>query len=157
MKQLSLLMFVLLFSTTLSYSQILTFKATTGDVEMDAVLTDVHNRAVKDIVSFKSDVSVSFNIPIPKIEASLKILPPGDIFMAAQLAVSINKPFDDVVATYQKNKSKGWGVLAKEMGIKPGSPEFHAMKKSMKSKGAPKAKENGKGNGNDSKPKGKKK
>lgn len=153
-------MLTLATSVTFSFSQIITFKATTGDVEMDAVLVDVHNRAVKDIVSFKSDVSVSFNIPIPKIEASLKILPPGDVFMAAQLSISINKPFDEVISVYQKNKTKGWGAMAKEMGIKPGSPEFHAMKKSMKSKGAPKAKGSGNGNsngkGNESKAKGKK-
>jgi hypothetical protein len=161
MKKIMFLSVLLLCITIKASAQIVVFKATTGDVEMDAVLTDVHDRALKDIAAFKSDVSISFNIPIPKIEASLKILPPGDVFMAAQLSLSVNKPFDDVVATYQKNKSKGWGALAKEMGIKPGSPEFHAMKKSMKSKGASKAKPKdnsaGSGNNNSSKGKGKKK
>jgi hypothetical protein len=88
-------------------------------------------------------VDASFGIGLPRIEASLKLLPPGDVFMAAQLAATINKPFETVVKTYQANKTKGWGVIAKEMGIKPGSPEFHAMKKSMKSKGASKDKGNG--------------
>jgi hypothetical protein len=58
--------------------------------------------------------------------------------MAAQMSISIGQPFETVVEKYRVNKSKGWGVIAKEMGIKPGSPEFHAMKKSMKSKGAKK-------------------
>jgi hypothetical protein len=66
--------------------------------------------------------------------------------MAAQLSASLNKPFENVVETYSKNKGKGWGVIAKDMGIKPGSPEFHAMKKSMKSKGA-KVGKGGSGNG----------
>ena len=30
--------------------------------------------------------------------------------------------------TYQAHKGKGWGVIAKELGIKPGSREFHALK-----------------------------
>jgi hypothetical protein len=30
---------------------------------------------------------------------------------------------------YKQSKGKGWGVIAKELGIKPGSPEFHALKR----------------------------
>jgi hypothetical protein len=26
-------------------------------------------------------------------------------------------------------KGQGWGVIAKSLGIKPGSPEFHALKR----------------------------
>ena len=33
-----------------------------------------------------------------------------------------------IVETYQTNRTKGWGVIAKELGIKPGSAEFHALK-----------------------------
>ena len=36
--------------------------------------------------------------------------------------------FDQVFKIYNANKGKGWGVIAKELGIKPGSPEFHALK-----------------------------
>jgi hypothetical protein len=120
----------------LSQAQLLSFRASTGDVEMDGVLTNVDVQARQDIGLFKSDVSINFGVPLPKIEHSLKILSPGDLFMAAQMSVSLNKPFDVVVETYTKNKGKGWGAIAKDMGIKPGSPEFHAMKKSMKTKGA---------------------
>jgi hypothetical protein len=136
MKKLILTLFVFAAGITLSQAQLLTFRATTGDIDMDKILTDIHNRAIKDLSNFKATVDASFGIGIPKIEASLKLLPPGDVFMAAQIASTINKPFETVVKTYQANKTKGWGVIAKEMGIKPGSPEFHAMKKSMKSKGA---------------------
>jgi hypothetical protein len=34
-----------------------------------------------------------------------------------------------VMATYESHKGKGWGVIAKELGIKPGSAEFHALKR----------------------------
>lgn len=128
-------MFVMLGVATSSNAQIVKFTATVGDLEMDNLLTDIHNQALKDITAFHNNVVNSFNIVGSKIDAALKILPPGDIYMAAQLSVSINKPFEEVVQTYSANKSKGWGAIAKEMGIKPGSPEFHAMKKSMKSKG----------------------
>lgn len=38
------------------------------------------------------------------------------------------KPTDQVVQVYKANQGKGWGVIAKRMGIKPGSAEFHALK-----------------------------
>jgi len=141
MKKIILLLFVLLVNTTISQAQIVKFTASVGDLEMDNLLTDIHNQALKDITAFHNNVVNTFNIVGSKVDAALKILAPGDIYMAAQLSVSVNKPFEEVVKTYQANKSKGWGAIAKELGIKPGSPEFHAMKKSMKSKG-------GKGNGN---------
>jgi hypothetical protein len=39
-----------------------------------------------------------------------------------------HRPPETVVQTYQTHKGKGWGVIAKELGIKPGSREFHALK-----------------------------
>jgi len=33
-----------------------------------------------------------------------------------------------VIDSYRKNKSKGWGALARDLGIKPGSKEFKALK-----------------------------
>ena len=35
---------------------------------------------------------------------------------------------DYVLSKYRVKKSKGWGALAKSLGIKPGSREFHALK-----------------------------
>lgn len=139
------------FTGTLIQAQLLSFKASTGDSEMDKILTNVDIEARADINLFKNDVVATFNIVKSKVEQAIKVLSPGDLFMAAQLSVSLNKPFETVVETYKANKTKGWGAIAKEMGIKPGSPEFHAMKNSMKSKGAKKSKskeKGGKGKGN---------
>jgi hypothetical protein len=132
MKKFVLILLLLAGGSFCSQAQLLSFKASSGDAEMDNILTDIHNKAVKDIGSFKTIVENTFHLAAAKIDQTLKLLAPGDLFMAAQLSSAINKPFDDVVKTYQANKSKGWGVIAKEMGIKPGSPEFHAMKKAMK-------------------------
>lgn len=143
MKKVVLILFVVLGTLNISQAQIIvSFTATTGDSEMNSVLTDVHNQAIKDITAFHNNVVSTFNIVSSKVDAALKLLAPGDVYMAAQLSVSVNKPFEEVVKTYQANKSKGWGAIAKDLGIKPGSAEFHAMKKSMKSKGS---KGNGKG------------
>lgn len=164
MKKIILMLFVVLGTATVSQAQIVKFTATVGDPELDNLLTDIHNQALKDINAFHNNVVNTFNIIGSKVDAALKILAPGDVYMAAQLSVSVNKPFEEVVQTYQKNKSKGWGAIAKDLGIKPGSPEFHAMKKSMKSKGgkgsgnsASAGKSNGNGNGKGNSGKGGKK
>jgi hypothetical protein len=155
MKKNFLALFVMLAFAVSTQAQIVKFTATVGDLEIDNMLTSIHNQALKDITAFHNNVVSTFNIVGSKVDAALKILAPGDVYMAAQLSVSANKPFDEVVKTYSANKSKGWGAMAKEMGIKPGSPEFHAMKKSMKSKGNSGNKGNSKGNAG--KGKGKKK
>lgn len=128
------------------------FKPTTGDTEMDAALNQIHDAAVNDINKFQNNVVSTFKIPAEQVSNALKELPPGDVFMAAQVANAVKKPFVQVVDTYKKDKSKGWGAIAKDLGIKPGSAEFHQMKKDMKDKnkgsgGKGNSDSKGKGNG----------
>jgi hypothetical protein len=61
---------------------------------------------------------------------------PADVFMTLELGVLTGKPFEEIANVYKVKKDKGWGVIAKELGIKPGSPEFHQLKnKAKKNKG----------------------
>ena len=138
MKKLFLAIFAL-FSITLS-AQTVTFNPKTGDLDMDNVLKDINNEAKKDISTFKDNVNKKFSLAKNKIDDLLKIMEPGDVYMAAQTAETTNKPVDEVAKAYEKNKGKGWGEVAKSMGIKPGSKEFHALKAKMKEN-------KGKGNG----------
>jgi hypothetical protein len=133
-------------------AQTISFNPRTGDVEMDGFLKDISTKAKDNINNFVSDAVATFNIAKDKVESLIKIMDPGDVFMTLQTAQIVNKPVDDVKTAYLKNKDKGWGEIAKEMGIKPGSKEFHALKGKVKGK-----KDKGeKGNGN-GKGKGKKK
>jgi hypothetical protein len=54
---------------------------------------------------------------------------PADAFMVFQLGQMTGRPAETVVQVYKTNRGKGWGVIAKELGIKPGSREFHALKR----------------------------
>jgi hypothetical protein len=36
---------------------------------------------------------------------------------------------EKVLDAYKANQGKGWGVMAKKLGIKPGSQEFQALRK----------------------------
>ena len=141
---------------TLTNAQVISFNPRTGDVEMDNVLKDINIKAEADINIFKQDVSIKFEIAKNKIESLLTIMAPGDVYMAAEISNIIHKPIETVSETYTKNKGKGWGEIAKELGIKPGSKEFHEMKAKFKGKGKSKDKEEKGNSGSHGKGKGKK-
>ncbi len=97
---------------------------------LDDFIHRVNEQAKSDINRFAVKVSAQFGVPVPKVEDLLKRVPtPADVFMILQLGQMSNKQPDMVLHTYQASRDKGWGVIAKELGIKPGSPEFHALKR----------------------------
>ncbi len=53
------------------------------------------------------------------------------MYFAAALSKLSGKPISVVIDLYKSNKSKGWGALAKELGIKPGSKEFKLLKEKL--------------------------
>ena len=53
---------------------------------------------------------------------------PGDVYMACSIASIIGRPCRYVVDVYERDRGQGWGNIAKGLGIKPGSAEFHRLK-----------------------------
>jgi hypothetical protein len=53
---------------------------------------------------------------------------PSDVYMCLRVGEVAEKPVDRVIEEYTRHRSQGWGVIAKNLGIKPGSDEFHALK-----------------------------
>jgi len=123
---------ILLFgSTVLAVEVGVSYRARTGDTQFDLSLGNLNVAAQADISGFAADLSLSFGVPRPQIEVLLtkRGMAPADVYMAVKLANLTTKPLDVVVQEYEVNKKKGWGVIAKNLGIKPGSKEFHALKK----------------------------
>lgn len=54
---------------------------------------------------------------------------PGDVYYACTLAQVIGRPCRYVVDEWAANHGQGWGVVARRLGVKPGSAEFHRLKK----------------------------
>jgi len=145
------LLTILLSSSLFMNSQNFSLSAKSGDVELDANLNELNIKAKADLPLFKKDLSIEFNIGENKIDNMLQLqMSPADVYMTLQVADIVKKDPEVVTASYTKNKDKGWGVIAKEMGIKPGSAEFHALKGKAKNKKdkSGKGKEKGNGNGN---------
>jgi hypothetical protein len=54
---------------------------------------------------------------------------PGDVYYACSIASVLGRPCRYVVDEWERGHGQGWGALAQRLGIKPGSAEFHRLKK----------------------------
>jgi len=81
--------------------------------------------------AFVSELSISYALPKVQIEDLVykMRMPFGDVFISVWLASSMQRPLSVVVKEYEVNRDKGWGVMAKNLGIQPGSEAFHSLKK----------------------------
>jgi hypothetical protein len=97
---------------------------------LDVFLNNLNVEARTDLSGFSARVSAQFGAPLVQVRATIAtVREPADAFMVYQLGRMSGSPPETVIATYKTNRGKGWGVIAKELGIKPGSPEFHALKR----------------------------
>lgn len=106
------------------------FDANTGDNEFDIELSHLNNVARRDLDDFIGKLSGAFGISRSWIENLLNKdkVHPADAYMIARTASVTKKPIDSVRKAFLANRGQGWGVIAKQLGIKPGSKEFHALK-----------------------------
>lgn len=98
--------------------------------DLNDFLRSVNKQALSDIKNFNDRLSRQFGIPVPDVEAIVRSVPdPADAFMILKLGEMAHVAPAVVLQKYQRSKGKGWGNLARELGIKPGSSEFHALKR----------------------------
>ena len=105
------------------------YDSKTGDKELDLSLGRLNVEAKADMDNFINELSIEYGVEKGEVrDLSKKIKDPADIYMAFKISRVTNKPIKKVIREYESNKKKGWGVIAKNLGIKPGSKEFHALK-----------------------------
>jgi hypothetical protein len=104
--------------------------STTGDRELDSLLGTINLQEKGDPEGFIPHLSRSYNVPEVEIrQARIRYeLSAGDTFMATVLSGIFDKPVGYVAEEYMQNQGQGWGVMAMNRGIKPGSLEFKQMK-----------------------------
>jgi hypothetical protein len=105
----------------------------TGDAYVDTRLGDINVFARGNTEGFIDEVVVSYGAPRYLVQELVidRRWPPGDVYYACALAYHLKRPCGYVVDIYEKDRGEGWGAIAKRLGIKPGSPEFHALKKGV--------------------------
>jgi len=113
---------------------IVAYDPKTGDLVFDKSLYDLNYMATEDLDNFINQLSDTYNISKPWIENLVRTenVPPADVYMIVRTASVTHRSIDSVEQQYRAHRGQGWGVMAKNMGIKPGSEEFHALKKDEK-------------------------
>jgi len=97
---------------------------------LDNFLGNLNIQARSDLPGFSARVSAQFGIPLAQVHATIgTVREPADAFMVFQLGQMTGYPPERVMGVYESHRGKGWGVIAKSLGIKPGSAEFHALKR----------------------------
>lgn len=101
--------------------------AAAGDFDW---IRDFNVRATADDSGFRAKLAARFRIGDVRIDAILRSVDkPADAYMVMRLGEIAKRPPEDVLQKFKTGKKKGWGALAKGLGIKPGSKEFHALKR----------------------------
>ena len=96
---------------------------------LDSFLDEVEIRARVDLGSFKADLSATFGVSERRIDGIFEVLSrPSDVYMCLRIGELANVRIDRCVEEFQTHGGQGWGAIAKNLGIKPGSSEFHALK-----------------------------
>lgn len=104
--------------------------AVVAHADLDSFLSKINIQAKADMEGFSIKLGTQFGVPLPQVREIIKSVDnSADAFMCLQLSQMTKKQPDMVVQTYKSHKGKGWGSVAKELGIKPGSAEFHALKR----------------------------
>lgn len=151
--------FYKIFSFILFFQFAFIIPAQAGDFDW---LENLSIEAKADGSGFRTRLATRFKIGDVKVQAVLSDMGNGaDAYMVMRLGEMSGHNIDYVVERYKKNKGKGWGAMAKSLGIKPGSRAFKALKHGHdlddsrqgdrgngKNKWRKKAKNKGKGNKN---------
>ena len=100
-----------------------------GDVWIDTHLTDINRYGMRYREPFVDELVRYRGAPRDLVVELLdRRWAPGDIYYACTIAQILGRPCRYVVQEYERNHGEGWGALAKRLGIKPGSAEFHRLK-----------------------------
>lgn len=120
------LVFLGLFVQDAAFAQ----RAATGDRKLDSLLGKIDQKAAADPDGFIRELSLRHNVPEAEIRQARERhnLSYGDTYMATALSRISKRPIGVVAEEYKQNRGRGWGVMAMNLGIKPGSPEFKQMK-----------------------------
>lgn len=93
-------------------------------------LKEFNIKAVNDGDGFRTRLAARFQIGRAQVDTIINNVDrPADAYMVLRLGELSGRSTDEVIKTYNSDKNKGWGNMAKSLGIKPGSKEFHALKR----------------------------
>lgn len=96
---------------------------------LDTFLDNLNVQAGADRHGAAINVGSHFGVPLSDVELIMGVTGSlADAFMVLQLGRWTGLSRDRIMGVYGSHKGQGWGAIAKSLGIKPGSAQFHALK-----------------------------
>ena len=93
-------------------------------------LDNLNVSAQADSSGFRMQLATRFKVGSAEVNAVINnVNSPSDAYMVLRLGEMSHKPMQEILHVYHRNKGRAWGVIAKQLGIKPGSQAFHALKR----------------------------
>lgn len=102
-----------------------------GDGWVDAWLGDISRYGVRYREPFVDEMVRYYGAPRELVSDLLdrRGWTPGDVYYACALAQVLGRPCRYVVDEWDRDHADGWGGVAQRLGVKPGSAEFHKLKR----------------------------
>ena len=119
--------------TAAALDPVVNWNPRTGDTWVDVRLGDINQYGSQYRAPFVNEMVRYYGAPRSLVDELLNTRrwTPGDVYYACSLARAAGRPCREVADAYDSDRGQGWGVIAKRMGIKPGSAEFHALKRGI--------------------------
>ena len=116
--------------TTHAQDMTVSWNPRSGDVWVDTWLGDMNRYGSRYRDPFIDEMVRYHGAPRDLVSDLLtrRRWAPGDVYMACNIASIIGRPCRYVVDVYERDRGQGWGNIAKGLGNKPGSAEFHRLK-----------------------------
>lgn len=119
----------LLFAASAAQAQVVGYNFRSGDLWVDSRLGEINDYGSRYREPFIGEMTGYYGAPRPLvIDLFERRWSAGDIYYACSIAHVLGVPCVNVVREYERNPGQGWGAVAKRMGIKPGSAQFHQLK-----------------------------
>ena len=102
-----------------------------GDAWVDTQLDDVNRYGARYREPFVDEMVRHYGAPRALVNELLvtRRWAPGNVYYACAIAQALGRPCRYVVDEWERHHGKGWGEVAQALGIKPGSAEFHRLKR----------------------------
>ena len=86
-------------------------------------------RAQADVSGFRARLADRFRIGNAQIDAVLDVAKSAaDAYMILRCGEISKRSSQEVMEKYKSGKDKGWGSMARSLGIRPGSKEFQDLR-----------------------------
>lgn len=98
--------------------------------DFSLVISDVNTYFSLHHDDFRTQMAAEFGIPVTRVDSLIiAVGSAGDAYLCLKTSRSSRRSLDDVTHAWDKHHKRGWGVVAQELGIRPGSADFHDLKR----------------------------